>query len=104
MALKDWLDVLQHCTVMVASLTAFLGVNAWRREAVDEKPGPEIKPSATSGLMIRHGDPECQDYLKITERDFEAETFEEVAAQVEAWAQEQMDRAVKALRAEFAAE
>ena len=55
------------------------------------------KPSAHSSLLL-HGD---GDYVTLTEKEFEAETFEEVAAQVEAWAQEQMDKAEAALRAAF---
>lgn len=41
------------------------------------------------------------DYLVLAMKHFEAPTFEEVAPQVEAWAQEQMDRVVRALTAEF---
>jgi hypothetical protein len=58
------------------------------------------KPSAKSSLLIWTGD---GDYETLAETDgyIEGETFEEVAAQVEAWAQEQMDKAVAILRAGF---
>jgi hypothetical protein len=62
---------------------------------------PYIKPSATSSLMLTYHKDGGGDYVDLTEQSFEGETFEEVAAQVEVWAQEQMDRAVRALRAEF---
>jgi len=55
------------------------------------------KPSATSNLLLYANG----GYLVLATKDFEAETFEEVAAQVEAWAQEQMDKAVAALRTAF---
>ncbi len=59
---------------------------------------PEIKPSATCSLVVCYGDEECAD---LSRKDFDGETFEEVKAQVEPWAQAQMDRAVAALRREF---
>lgn len=55
------------------------------------------RPSAKSSLLL-YGD---GDYMTLTEHEFEADTFEEVAALVEAWAQEQMDKAEAALRAAF---
>ena len=61
---------------------------------------PEVKPSATSHLLINFQEDDGLGGVLI-EKDFEAETFEEVKAQVEAWSQEQMDRAVAALRREF---
>ncbi len=63
---------------------------------------PDIKPSAHSSLMLRYADADGDaDDLKLIEKEFEAETQEEVQSQVEAWAQEQMDRAVAVLRKEF---
>lgn len=59
---------------------------------------PEIKPSATCSLIVRYDDGESAD---IIGKDFEGETFEDVKAQVEPWAQAQMDRVVAALRREF---
>lgn len=60
------------------------------------------KPSATSHIMLSNGYPHHNDETEyLISRDFEGETFEDVAAQVEAWAQEQMDRVTKALKAEF---
>lgn len=60
------------------------------------------KPSATCSIMLlngyRHHNDETEYLLK---KNFEGESFEEVAAKVEAWAQEQMYRVVKALKAEF---
>lgn len=61
---------------------------------------PEIKPSATSHLLINFAE-DCGLEAILIEKDFEAESFEEVKQQVEAWAQQQMDRAVTALRKEF---
>jgi hypothetical protein len=58
------------------------------------------KPGAACSLIIGNGDEEKL-VLSTSER-FEGETFEDVAAQVEAWAQDQMERAVTALRAAFA--
>lgn len=63
---------------------------------------PDVKPSASSSLMLHYADADGDaDYIKLIEKDFEAETQEEVQAEVEAWAQEQMDRAVAALQREF---
>lgn len=55
--------------------------------------------SAKSSLIIRHGK---DDYAILTSKEFEAGTFEELAPQVELWAQEQMDKAVAVLKAAFA--
>lgn len=60
------------------------------------------KVSATSSIMLSDG---CPDHNGETEdlisKDFEGDTFAEVAIQVQGWVQEQMDRVEKALRAEF---
>jgi hypothetical protein len=61
-------------------------------------PDESIRPHAHSSLLVRHDESEP---LMLIERHFEGETFEEIALQVEAWAQEQMDRAVAALLTEF---
>ena len=61
---------------------------------------PEVKPSANSTLIIRHS--EGMGIAELAEQNFEADTYEEVAAQVETWAQQQMDRVVAALRREYA--
>lgn len=64
---------------------------------------PDVKPSAHSSLVIDFADSDGDaDYLKLVEKEFEAETQEEVQALVETWAQGQMDRAVAVLRQEFA--
>lgn len=57
-----------------------------------------IKPSANCTIGIRMPD---TDVLSLIEKAFEGETFEEVAAQVESWAQQQYERVVAALKAEF---
>lgn len=65
---------------------------------------PDVKPSANSSLMVRYKDPDGGDLgddLTLAEMYFEADTEQEVKAQVEAWAQVQMDRAVAVLRKEF---
>jgi len=59
------------------------------------------QPSANSSLLIWHGEKEMGDYIELVSKDFKADTFELVAAQVEEWAQQQMDIAVSALRAAF---
>ncbi len=64
----------------------------------DDDERPSVKPSATCKLMIRCRD---ADSYYVVEADFEGESFEEVKAKVETWAQQQMDRAVKAIKAEF---
>lgn len=56
------------------------------------------KPSARSSLIIRQADDES---IELAARDFEGETFADVAAQVERWAQEQYEKAVAALRSAF---
>lgn len=62
---------------------------------------PEIRPSATSALMLHYGEDGSEETIDLIEQSFEAETFEEVAAAVQTWAQEQMNRATRALFAEF---
>lgn len=56
----------------------------------------EIKPSANSSLMINYAEDTGLDFV-LAEKDFEGETEEEVKAQVEVWAQQQMDKAVAVL-------
>lgn len=68
----------------------------------DNETRPEIKPSATSSLVIGFRDEDgCEDTFELASAEFEADTFEEIAPQVRDWAQTQMDRAVTVLRAEF---
>lgn len=67
------------------------------------------KPSAHSSLVFWNGEHGTRkdtggDYVVLVDAEFEGETFDEVARQVEKWAQQQTDRAVKALRREFEAE
>jgi len=57
-----------------------------------------IMPSAGSSLIIRGND---ETSICLTKQEFEGDTFAEIAVQVEAWAQEQMDKAVAALTAAF---
>lgn len=56
----------------------------------------EIKPSANCSLKIDYAEDTGLDFV-LAEKDFEGETEEEVKAQVEIWAQQQMDKAVAAL-------
>lgn len=65
----------------------------------DNDSRPELRPSAVSSLIIRHG--EDEEDIELASQEFEADTQEEVQAQVETWAQQIMDRAVAALRKEF---
>jgi len=61
-----------------------------------------IKPSATSEIYIRAKEGrEFEEMVTLISREFEGETFEEVAAQVESWVQEQMNRVTKAVLEEF---
>jgi hypothetical protein len=65
----------------------------------DASARPAIPPSATSSLILHwEGYP---GYLTLTSADFAGETFAEVAAQVERWAQQQMDLVVGLLRQAF---
>lgn len=57
-------------------------------------------PSATCSIMLCDGETNGE-YVDLIERDFSGPTFEAVKAQVEAWAQEQFDKAAMALRAAF---
>ena len=59
---------------------------------------PEIKPSATSSIVIHHGD---EDFVDVISQDFEGSTFEDVKAQVETWAQDNFDRVVAVIKKEF---
>lgn len=59
---------------------------------------PEQKPSAHSSLIINE---QGGNYYELVEKSFEAETEQEVKTQVEKWAQEQMDKAVKVLADAF---
>lgn len=60
----------------------------------------DTKPSAKSSLVFRYAEYESID---LAEKEFEGETFEDVARQVEAWAQEQMNKVVTLLQKEFQA-
>ena len=62
----------------------------------DNEDRPTIKPSAKSSVCICHG--KNGDLYTLTEREFEAETEEEVKHLVEVWVQQQMDIAVAALK------
>lgn len=69
---------------------------------VEENEGsPDVKPSAVSSLRLMNGDDNYTQIEELIEQKFEGETFEEVAEQVEAWAQEQMYKVAKALRSVF---
>lgn len=67
----------------------------------DNSTRPEIKPSAKCSITLRHGD---DDYTHLLSQEYEGETFAEVAAQVERWAQAQFERVVAAVQREFGAE
>lgn len=62
------------------------------------------KPSAHSSIIFSDGAEDGGGETEyLVDRHFDGPTFEDVSAQVEAWAQQQMDRIAKALRAEFCA-
>lgn len=62
-----------------------------------QNPFPDIKPSATSKIILRHSD----GYVIFAEESFEADNLEEVKTKVEVWAQEQYRRVIAALTLEF---
>jgi hypothetical protein len=69
---------------------------------IEEPRDDSIKPSAGASLVIWYGLPDCdRDDIVLASEKFEGETFEEVARQVESWAQEQMNRVVSILLREF---
>lgn len=63
---------------------------------------PAIKPSANCSVVICHGIKEDgdggPDTETLIEKDFTADTFEQVAIEVETFAQTQMDFIVKSLK------
>lgn len=61
----------------------------------------EIRPHAQSAIVLHRGDPGDAEWVDLIEQNFEAETEEEVRAQVEAWAVTQYDRVVRAISREF---
>lgn len=83
----------------------FLLFNSHTGEFQENDARPDIRPSATSSLVIDYrqgeGEDAYVDHLDLAVAEFEADTEEEVKAQVEAWAQLQMDRAVAVLWKEF---
>jgi len=67
---------------------------------------PEILPSAHCSVQIesmpaRGCDPHGPQTETLADQHFEGETEADVKVQVEEWAQQQVDRVVAALRAEF---
>lgn len=57
-------------------------------------------PSAKSHLIINFAEDGGLDGV-LSEKEFKGQSIEEVCAQVEEWAQEQMNKAVAALKAAF---
>ena len=78
--------------------------NAGRLDFQENDARPDVPPSATSSLVLRHRPVEGDyyDWSVLATQDFEADTQEDVQRQVEAWAQSQMDRVVSILREHFA--
>lgn len=74
------------------------GFGIMTSEGVKHNHFQDIKPSATSSLVLST---EAGDF-EIALKGFEGETEEEVKTMVEAWAQEQMNKVVELLRAGFA--
>jgi hypothetical protein len=67
---------------------------------------PHIPPSAHCSVQIESMpaggcDPHCPTTETLVDQHFEGETEADVKVQVEEWAQQQVDRVVAALRAEF---
>jgi|GEM_PF-4384321 hypothetical protein len=69
---------------------------------------PEIKPSANAAIHILCGEPDengrNSDYAYLVEKNFEADTEEEVKAAVGVWVAEQYTRIVKCLLVEYGKE
>ena len=69
---------------------------------------PEIKPSANAAIHINCGEPDengfNSPYAHLVEKEFEADTEQEVKADVEKWVAEQYARIVKCLMAEYGKE
>lgn len=67
---------------------------------IEDGPGPGYH-SATSSLCIWDEESEDGCHLDLATADYKGQTLEEVQGKVEAWAQEQMNKAVGALRVAF---
>jgi hypothetical protein len=67
---------------------------AW--EENEDRPG--IGPHAHTAILVRGPEDE---YYELVSAEFHGETFEEVAKQVEAWAQKTYNRIIKLLVGEF---
>jgi hypothetical protein len=65
----------------------------------DNTARPAIAPRAMSHLVLHHKN--GRETTDLVSQQFEGETFEGVARQVEAWAQGVMDRVVRVLQREF---
>ena len=72
--------------------------NQFISDGSDPQRQSEIRPSATSSLVLWHGQ---RDSVDIVKKDFEADTEQEVREQVEKWAQEQMNKVVEILQGYF---
>lgn len=71
----------------------------------DNSDRPEIKPSAHCTVYLEDGYPDSNGRtVGVLDRSFEGETFEEVKAQVEQWAQDQANRVYRAVAREFGVE
>lgn len=70
---------------------------------MDDKPIKGGKHTATCSLDLidAENDDEYGDRMSLIEQDFEADTFDKLKADVEAFAQKQMDKAVKAIEDAF---
>lgn len=64
---------------------------------------PNAPPSAHASIMLRTPDAGVSESVRLAEKDFKGDSFEEVKAAVEAWGQEQMDRIVEILQPHFPA-
>ena len=60
-------------------------------------------PSAKSSILLARGDLNGT-YEKLIEKEFEGESFEAIASQVEQWAAEQYEKIAAILRTAFSAE
>lgn len=73
-------------------------------KGLDTNPAPEIKPSASSTILLRYGDPEVGKYIELARMECEGDSEAEVKAKVEQWAQAKYEEIVAVLKERFAAE
>lgn len=74
----------------------FFSFDTATRQFTENEDRPQIKPSAKAAILLDHT--KEGGGTELVAQKFEGETFEEVAAQVEAWAKEQHAKITDAVR------